>query len=91
MIEQNMAWSAAIYRPNTNVIAIPSPSFLLKELNDEVHLLLDTVDPVVQGVRLLARFTQDGGLGRLEVSDFSGRSDCQASETYHGGLWELLD
>lgn len=71
-----MVWSAATYRPNTNAIAIPSPLFLLKELNDEVHLLLDTADPVVQGVRPLARFTQDGGLGRLEVFDFSGHNDC---------------
>lgn len=76
MIERDVAWSAATYRPNTNAVAIPSPLFLLKELDDEVHLLLDTVDPVVQSVRHLVRFTQDGGLGRLEVSDFSGHNDC---------------
>ena len=75
MIEQNMAWSAATYRPNTNVIAIPSPFFLLEELNNEVHLLLDTINPVVQSIRLLAKFAHDCGLGRLEVSDFSGRKD----------------
>ena len=58
------------------MIAIPSAFFLLKELDNEVHLLLDTIDPFVQSVRPLAKFTHDDGLGRLEVFDFSGRNDC---------------
>lgn len=85
-----MVCSVATYRSNT-VIAIPSPFFLLKEFDNEVHLFLDTVNSVVQSVRPLAKFAHDGGLGRLEVSDFSGRNDCQMLDTYHGDLRELLD
>jgi hypothetical protein len=76
MIEQDTArLLAATCRPNTSAAAIPSPLFLLKELNDEVHLLLNTVDPVVQSVHPFSEFTDDSGLGRLGVSDFSGRND----------------
>lgn len=42
---------------------------ILKDLDDEVQFLLDTIDPLVQSGHPLVHFTQDRGLRRLEVSD----------------------
>ena len=53
------------------IVRVSSPLPLLEELNDEVHLLFDTIDPFVQSVHPLVQSTQDRGLGRLETSDLS--------------------
>ena len=86
-----MARLVATCYPYINVIAILYPFLLLKKLDDEVHLLLDIVYPLVQSFRLLAEFTRDGGLSRLEGSSFNGCNCCQVFDTYHGGPRELLD
>jgi len=47
--------------------ALPSPSLpLLEQLDDEVHLLFDPIDPFVQSIHPLVQSTYNRGLGRLE-------------------------
>jgi hypothetical protein len=76
--------------PSINVSVMTS-SLLLKEFDDKVQLLLESVDPLVQGIRLLPQFTQDRGFGRLGAEISATMGVARRAETYHRGPGEFFD
>lgn len=61
---------------NVTTMQLRPPLPLLKELDDEIQLLLDAIDPLVQSVHPLIQSIQDRGLGRLEPTNFNDCTDC---------------
>lgn len=71
--------------------SVITTSLLLKEFDDKVQLLLKSVDPLMQSIRLLPQFAQDRGFRRLGVKISATMSVARRVGTYHGGPGELLD